>query len=62
VRLGQSLERSVDAFKSTVGSFNSRVMPSAQRLSDLGAAGPREVAAVAEVDTRPRLVVSRAGG
>jgi DNA recombination protein RmuC len=62
VRLGQSLERSVDAFNSTVGSFNSRVMPSAQRLSDLGAAGPREVAAVAEVDTRPRLVVSRAGG
>jgi DNA recombination protein RmuC len=60
-RLGQSLEKSVEAFNSTVGSFNSRVMPSAQRLSELGAAGPREVAIVEEVDNRPRLVASRNG-
>jgi DNA recombination protein RmuC len=60
-RLGQSLEKSVEAFNSTIGSFNSRVMPSVQRLSDLGAAGPREVAIVEEVDNRPRLVASRGG-
>jgi DNA recombination protein RmuC len=61
-RLGQSLDRSVDAFNSTIGSFNSRVMPSVQRLSDLGAGSAREVTVVEEVDTRPRLVASRAGG
>ncbi len=60
-RLGQSLERSVEAFNSTVGSFNSRVMPSALRLSELGAASPREVATLEEVDSRPRLLASRDG-
>jgi DNA recombination protein RmuC len=60
-RLGHSLEKSVEAFNATVGSFNSRVMPSVQRLSDLGAAGPREVAMLEEVDNRPRLVASNGG-
>jgi DNA recombination protein RmuC len=60
-RLGQSLEKSVEAFNSTIGSFNSRVMPSAQRLSDLGAASPRELPDLEEVDNRPRLVASRGG-
>ncbi len=55
-RLGQSLEKSVEAFNSTIGSFNYRVMPSAQRLADLGTAGPRELPALEEVDNRPRLV------
>jgi DNA recombination protein RmuC len=58
-RLGQSLEKSVEAFNSTIGSFNSRVMPSVQRLADLGAAGPREAPMLEEVDNRPRLVASR---
>jgi len=60
-RLGLSLEKSVEAFNSTIGSFNSRVMPSVQRLSDLGAAGPRDVPILEEVDSRPRLVASRKG-
>ncbi len=59
--LGRSLEKSVEAFNSSVGSFNSRVMPSVQRLADLGAAGPREVPILEEVDNRPRLVASRNG-
>jgi DNA recombination protein RmuC len=57
--LGRSLEKSVDAFNSAIGSFNSRVMPSAQRLAEMGAAGPHEVDRLEEVDTRPRLVASR---
>jgi DNA recombination protein RmuC len=61
-RLGQSLEKSVEAFNATIGSFNYRVMPSAQRLADLGAAGPRDLPDLEEVDNRPRLVVSRGGG
>jgi DNA recombination protein RmuC len=60
-RLGQSLEKSVEAFNSAVGSFNSRVIPSAQRLSELGAASPREVAILEEVDSRPRVVALRNG-
>jgi DNA recombination protein RmuC len=57
--LGRSLEKSVEAFNSTIGSFNTRVMPSVQRLADLGAAGTREVSLLEEVDNRPRLVASR---
>jgi DNA recombination protein RmuC len=60
-RLGQSLEKSVEAFNGAVGSLNSRVMPSAQRLSELGAAGSRELEMIEPVDERPRLVASRGG-
>ncbi len=58
-RMGQALHKSVESYNSAIGSFNSRVIPSAQRLADLGAAGPRAIEMLEEVDSRPRLAASR---
>jgi DNA recombination protein RmuC len=36
VKLGKNLSTSVDAYNQTIASFNSRVMPSAKKLEDIG--------------------------
>lgn len=53
---GRSLRRAVDAYNNAVGSFQSRLMPSAQRLRDLEAAhGARELPEPPPVDLDARL-------
>jgi DNA recombination protein RmuC len=55
-RLGSSLERSLAHFNASVGAFESRVLPQARRLRDLGAGGRDEIAAPPRVDLTPRSV------
>jgi DNA recombination protein RmuC len=57
MKLGRSLETSVKAYNETVGSMESRVLVTARKLSDHGAAaGEDELPAPQQVETAPRSV------
>ncbi|HXK22012.1 MAG TPA: DNA recombination protein RmuC [Myxococcota bacterium] len=55
-RLGNALERSVAHFNTAVGSFESRVLPQARRLRELGAGGQDELTPPVRIDVVPRPV------
>ena len=60
-RLGKSLNSSVNAFNSAVGSFQRRLLPAAQRVEQLAAvADDARVSELSEVDTVPTLALSDA--
>ena len=60
-RLGKSLNGSVNAFNSAVGSFQRRLLPAAQRVEQLAAvADDARVSELSEVDTVPTLALSDA--
>jgi len=52
--LGSALKRAVDEFNSAVGSFEGRLLVSARRLKELGAAAEGEVPELAPIGTQPR--------
>ena len=52
--LGRGLERAVDSYNKAVGSLESRVLVSARKFRELGAADDRELEAPAPVDRIPR--------
>jgi DNA recombination protein RmuC len=53
-RLGKNLESSTAAYNQAVGSLESRVLPSARRFRELGAAAGEDIPELGQVDTRPR--------
>ncbi|MGZ4202012.1 MAG: DNA recombination protein RmuC, partial [Thermoleophilaceae bacterium] len=57
MKLGRQLESSVKAYNETVGSLESRVLVTARRLSEHGAAaGEKELPEPAQIETAPRTV------
>ncbi len=54
VSVGKNIQRATAAYNQAVGSLESRVMPSARRFRELGAAGGEEIPQLDPVDTRPR--------
>jgi DNA recombination protein RmuC len=59
-KLGRALNTSVGAYNAAVGSFDSRVMVSARKLEEHGAASEtKELDAPAQVDVMPRVVQSQ---
>jgi DNA recombination protein RmuC len=52
--VGASLGRATAAFNRAVGSMESRVLPSARRFRDLGAAGGEDLPLLEPIDERPR--------
>ena len=52
--MGGALHRTVEAFNRTVGSFESRVLPGARRIAELGSAGKKALPDLQPVDLRPR--------
>ncbi len=54
--MGRGLERAVASYNRAVGSLESRVLVSARRFRDMGAAGGEEIPTVAPVDTVPRAL------
>lgn len=52
--MGGALGRAVEAFNRTVASFETRVLPGARRLEDLGARGKKELPELDPIDRRPR--------
>jgi DNA recombination protein RmuC len=52
----KGLERAVEAYNRSVGSFEARVLPAARRFKDLGAAPGEDIPAAAPVQTVPRTL------
>jgi DNA recombination protein RmuC len=55
--VGKRLSSTVDSYNKTVGSMESRVLPSIQRLKEMGT-GSGEVSDLSQVDSQPRTVSS----
>ena len=58
-RLGKSLESSVKHYNSAVGSFDSRVLPSARKFSELGVHTEKTLQGVDQIETAPRSVENK---
>ncbi len=56
--LRRSLAKTVESYNAAVGSLESRVLPTARKLNDLGAASGGEIAALEPVDITPRALVA----
>jgi DNA recombination protein RmuC len=56
-KVGRSLDRSVRAFNGAVGSLEGRVLVSARKFRELGAASGEEITYLQAVDTVPRMVL-----
>ena len=56
--LRRSLAKSVESYNSAVGSLESRVLPTARKLRELGAASGEEMAVLEPVVTAPRALVA----
>ena len=54
--VGRSIGKAVDAFNKSAGSLESRVLPSARKFKELGAAPGEEIVEIDPVDESPRLL------
>jgi DNA recombination protein RmuC len=55
--VGTGLERSVDAYNKAIGSLELRVLPSARKFKELGAATGEDIPQIQTVDDAPRSLV-----
>lgn len=61
-KVKRGLESATSAFNQAVGSLESRVLPSARRFRDLGAAGGEELPDLPPVETQPRQITAPEAG
>ena len=60
VKLGRSLENSVKSFNQAVGSFDSRILPSARKFTELGISSRKEVPEIDQIEQGTRELPSPA--
>jgi len=53
-KVGTSLGSSVEAFNQAINSYETRVIPSARRLKELGVAGQKEIREILKIEVTPR--------
>jgi len=56
--IGSSLRKAVESYNKAVGSLESRVLPSARKFKELGAAAGEEIVEVEPVDETPRALTT----
>lgn len=54
--MGSAIEKTISAYNKTVGSLESRVLPSARRFKELGIAGSEEIPILEQIDQTPRTI------
>jgi DNA recombination protein RmuC len=59
--IGSAIERAVDSYNKAVGSLEGRVLPSARKLKELGAASGDELPEIEPVDEAPRALAAAQG-
>jgi DNA recombination protein RmuC len=59
-QMGRNLEQTVAGFNRAVASLETRVLVSARKFQDLGAAGPEEIPALEPVEAQPRALAAAA--
>jgi len=59
--LGKNLDRAVSSYNSAVGSFESRVLVTARKFRELGAAPETEIAPLEGLDCKTRSFLSESG-
>ncbi|MFA4917637.1 MAG: DNA recombination protein RmuC [Thermodesulfovibrionales bacterium] len=52
--IGANLERAVGAYNKTVGSLETRILPSVRRFRELGVTGASEIPVIEPIDQKPR--------
>ncbi len=52
--IGANLERAVGAYNKTVGSLETRILPSVRRFKELGVTGASEIPVIEQIDQKPR--------
>jgi DNA recombination protein RmuC len=52
--IGSHLEKAVGAYNKTVGSLESRILPSIRKFKELGVTGADEIPVIEQVDQKPR--------
>ena len=57
-KVGSSLDGAVSAFNQTIASYETRVLPSARRLKELGVTGQKEIREILKVEVSARSVES----
>jgi len=58
--LGKSLDKGVRSFNSAVGSFDSRVLPSARKFTEMGISAKKEVPELDQIDHTTRTIQQQA--
>jgi DNA recombination protein RmuC len=56
--IGSALQKAVDSYNKAVGSLEGRVLPSARKLKELGAATGDEIPEIEPVDEAPRALTA----
>ena len=56
IKVGAGLSAAVDSYNAAVGSFETRLLPSARKFKALGAGGKRDVDELEPIDQTPRLL------
>ncbi len=59
--IGAALQKAVDSYNKAVGSLEARVLPSARKLKELGAATGDEIPEIEPVDEAPRALTAAEG-
>jgi DNA recombination protein RmuC len=58
-KMGRSLDTTIKHYNSAVGSFDSRILPSAQKFREMGISSTKEVTAQEQIETGARQVESK---
>lgn len=61
VAVGKALGKAAETYNAAVGSLESRVLPAARKLEELGAGSPRELPEQVSLTVKPRLLAGLAG-
>ncbi len=58
IKVGGAIGKAVESYNAAVGSFESRILPSARKFRILGAGGKKEIEELEPIDQMPRSLTA----